>query len=198
MVSALTAAGLPLYLFLMAYAAWIVSELVGASLLPRLRAGGTREVARSDRGSRAEIVLGIVLAVLLVAFLAHAGLATLPWGYVYAGTVLMVSGVAIRQWAIAVLGRYFSTSVRLLEHHQVVRAGPYRLVRHPSYTGATVTLLGLGLAGGSWEGVVVILGVAAVVFGYRIRVEEQFLVRQLGAEYVAYRAGTKRIIPFLL
>lgn len=198
MASALTVGGLPSGLFVVAYASWLVSELVGAGIVPAWRARGARQVSRSDRGSRTAIFVGVFSSIALVAVLARVGLATFPLALIYAGIAIMFTGIAVRQWAIAVLGRFFSTSVRRLESHEVVDAGPYRLVRHPSYSGAVLTLVGMGLAGGSWEGLLAIAGVAALVFGYRIHVEERFLVDQLGPAYLAYRSRTKRIVPFLL
>jgi protein-S-isoprenylcysteine O-methyltransferase Ste14 len=185
------------YPLVAAYLVWVLSEIVGARILPRRRADGAHEVVRSDRSSRGAIFLGIFLSVALIAFLVGLGWATLPLPVVYAGVALMLVGVAVRQWAIVVLGRFFSTSVRLLEDHDIVARGPYRLLRHPSYSGAILTMLGLALAGGTWEGVVVVASVAGVVFGYRIRVEEQFLIDHLGAKYLDYRRRTKRLVPFL-
>ncbi|MCI4324324.1 MAG: isoprenylcysteine carboxylmethyltransferase family protein [Thermoplasmata archaeon] len=198
MASAFLATGALGVAFALAYATWVLSELFGAVLLPYLRWGPSTEVRRADRGSRVAIVLGIVVATATASELAHAGYATFPVPVVEVGIALMMAGVALRQWAIAVLGRFFNTSVRVVEGHSIVERGPYRLVRHPSYTGALVTLLGVGLAGGSWEGVLVLLAVASGVFGYRIRVEERLLVEQLGRPYEEYRRRTKRMLPYVL
>ena len=128
---------------------------------------------------------------------AGSGFATLPRAVGYSGLALMFAGVGIRPWAIAVLGRYFRASIRAVEGHRIVTAGPYRILRHPSYSGAVVTVLGMGLAGGSWEGFVVALALALFAYGYRIRVEERFPIDPFGAEYLEYRMHTKRVIPFL-
>jgi protein-S-isoprenylcysteine O-methyltransferase Ste14 len=196
--SAFFPGGVPLELLVAVYVGWIAAEIVGGRIVPRWRAQGAREVARADRGSQGEIFSGVFVSVLVVALFAEVGLATFPLVLVYCGLALMAAGVAVRQWAIAVLGRYFSPTVRLLEDHRVVAQGPYRFVRHPSYTGMILTLVGLGLAGGSWEGLLAVAVLAGVIFGYRIHVEERFLVGQLGPEYEAYRRRTKRIFPFLL
>ena len=78
-----------------------------------------------------------------------------------------------------------------------VTAGPYRLLRHPSDSGAIVTVLGIGFAGGSWEEIATVLALALAADGHRIHVEEKFLIAQFGEEYLAYRARTKRIRPFV-
>jgi protein-S-isoprenylcysteine O-methyltransferase Ste14 len=62
----------------------------------------------------------------------------------------MAVGIAIRQWAVMVLGRYFTTNVRVHPGQTVVEEGPYRWVRHPSYTGMLITFVGIGLALWNW------------------------------------------------
>jgi protein-S-isoprenylcysteine O-methyltransferase Ste14 len=64
---------------------------------------------------------------------------------------LIAIGIAIRQWAVVVLGRYFTTDVRVHGGQTVVETGPYRWVRHPSYTGMLITFVGIGLALGNWR-----------------------------------------------
>ena len=171
---------------------------MGSTVLPRLRGQGARERSRADRGSRVTIFLGVFASIVVVELFAFQGFATLELAWVDLGIALMFAGIAMRQWAIAVLGRFFSTSVRAVEGHRIVEVGPYRVLRHPSYTGAIVTVVGIGLAGGSWEGVLAVLGLASLVYGYRIHVEERFLIEQFGAEYRAYRERTKRVVPFLI
>lgn len=198
MTSAFADGGTVEAVFFIAFFAWFVSELVGSTILPRVRGQGARERTRADRGSRVAIFLGVFGSIVVVETFAFQGFATLDVVWVYVGIALMFAGIAIRQWAIAVLGRFFSTSVRAVEGHRIVEEGPYRVLRHPSYTGAIVTVAGIGLAGGSWEGVLAVLGLASLVYGYRIHVEEQFLIAQFGAEYLAYRKRTRRVVPFLI
>lgn len=184
--------------YLAAVLTWLLSEVIGMWILPARRRANHRETSSADRGSGLVIFLGIVAALVAVSAFADLGVATFPAGVLYIGVALMFVGIGIRQWAIAVLGRFFSATVKSMEGQHVVSSGPYRWVRHPAYSGAILTLVGLGLAGGSWEGLASVLVIAALAYGYRIHVEEQFLIRQLGDEYLAYRERTKRIIPFLL
>ncbi len=104
----------------------------------------------------------------------------------------------IRQWAIAVLGRFFSFHVRVVEDHRVVDKGPYRLVRHPSYTGVLITFIGLALAVQSLGALFVLLAVFIVSYGYRMGVEEKALLSELGDDYANYMKRTKRLIPYLI
>jgi protein-S-isoprenylcysteine O-methyltransferase Ste14 len=76
-------------------------------------------------------------------------------------------------------------------------AGPYRWVRHPSYTGLLLIAAGIGLAAGTWPGLVVCLVLPAAAMLLRIRVEEAALTRVLGDPYRAYQSRAKRLIPGL-
>ena len=80
----------------------------------------------------------------------------------------------------------------------MVEKGPYRLVRHPSYTGVLITFIGLGLAVQSGGALLVLLVVFGVSFGYRMLVEERTLLSELGPDYASYMKRTKRLIPFLI
>ena len=110
----------------------------------------------------------------------------------------MFLGILVRQLAIAVLGRFFSLTVRVAEDHRVVEKGPYRLVRHPSYTGILITFIGLALAVQSWGALLVLLGIFSLSFGYRMKVEEKALLSELGQDYASYMKRTKRLIPYLI
>jgi protein-S-isoprenylcysteine O-methyltransferase Ste14 len=191
------ASGLGLVLFDTAYFVWIASELFGAVLVPRLRRRGATRVKR-DRGSGALVIFTILISIGLALAFGYGGVGVLPDWLFYPGIFLMFLGVLVRQWAIAVLGRFFSLTVRVAEDHQVVAKGPYRLVRHPSYTGVLVTFIGLGLAVQSWGALLVLLGVFSLSYGYRMRVEEKTLLSELGQDYASYMKRTKRLIPHLI
>ena len=183
-------------LFWAAVAFWILAEaLLGVRSRPP--AGATLR----DRGSRFVIVLSVGIGIAVAANLAYA----VPQAAIggprvlvkLAGIALIVGGELFRLYAIRSLGRYFTFVVALQPGQQVVDRGPYRLIRHPSYTGALVTVFGLCLAMANWLS---LLGIVPVIPGYlyRIRVEEEALVAGLGDEYRAYQRRTKRIIPYIV
>ena len=111
---------------------------------------------------------------------------------------LMLGGVAFRWWAIATLGKFFTFDVAVQSGQKVVDTGPYRYIRHPSYTGTLMTQVGIGLALGNWAGMLALMVCMAIAYSYRISVEEQALVAALGEPYKQYMRRTRRIIPFLL
>ena len=159
------------------------------------RTGGTR----ADRGTK-RVLVGSMVVALLVGVLAARRVpgAELPgngWIWVIAGVVVMWAGIALRVWSIAVLGRFFRRDVVIQEGQRVVNAGPYRLVRHPSYTANLVVAAGFGLALVNWLSLAVLVVVPLLGHLPRIRVEEAELERGLGEEYVRYEAVTRRLVP---
>ncbi len=191
------ASGLGLVLFDTSYSIWIISELFGAVLIPRLRRRGATRVRR-DKGSGALVIFTVFLSISIAFYFGYGGIGMLPdWAF-YLGIILMFLGVLVRQWAIAILGRFFSLTVQIVEDHKVVEKGPYRLVRHPSYTGVLITFIGLGLAVQSGGALLVLLVVFGGSFGYRMLVEERTLLSELGPDYASYMKRTKRLIPFLI
>lgn len=112
-------------------------------------------------------------------------------------TVLVIVwvGVGLRLWSIIVLGKYFRCVVHIQEGHRVVRHGPYRVLRHPSYAGMLLALFGLSLTFANLASMVVYNLFLFVGVRYRIHVEERVLSTGLGEEYVDYMRETNRLIP---
>jgi protein-S-isoprenylcysteine O-methyltransferase Ste14 len=184
-------------IFFVVYALWLLSELVIGGIIPRSRRHGT-PIRYEDRSSRLLISLSMFLSLMIAFLFAASGIASLPSGAFYLGIGLMIAGILLRQWSIAVLGRYFSRTVGVQEGQAVVDRGPYRLVRHPAYTGSLLTMVGLGFVLQSWGAVLVLIAFFGAAFGYRIHVEEAVLTSKLGDKYVAYAKKTKRLIPYVL
>jgi protein-S-isoprenylcysteine O-methyltransferase Ste14 len=111
--------------------------------------------------------------------------------------VVILLGTALRWWAIFTLGRYFTIDVAVRSTQSVVQSGPYRFVRHPSYTAILIMLLGVGMALANWASLVVILAGGLIGLLYRVRVEERALDEALGQPYMDYMRTTKRFIPFI-
>ena len=113
------------------------------------------------------------------------------------GALLFVLGVALRWWSIIHLGRFFTVNVAIAKDHRVVSDGPYRFVRHPSYTGALLAFLGLGLLLHNWLALLILIVPITVMFLWRINIEERALTAALGAAYTDYMARTKRLVPLV-
>jgi len=179
-----------------AYAIWLIPEFIHTY---------THRVdiksAADDRRSGLGVALGIWVGIFMAYWLAHAEpQAVILWqpALLFAlGITLMVTGVAFRWYAVAVLGRYFSFQLAIQPGQMVVEQGPYRWIRHPSYTGALITMFGLGLAFTNWLSLLAILIAGLIGYSYRVSVEEQILIKALGDPYRAYMQRTKRFIPFV-
>lgn len=104
-------------------------------------------------------------------------------------------GLALRWWAILVLGRFFTVDVAIAADHELVVRGPYRFVRHPSYSGMMLAFAALAATFQNWLSFVFVLVPISLGLAYRIRVEEHALVQGLGDAYRRYQKTTKRLIP---
>jgi protein-S-isoprenylcysteine O-methyltransferase Ste14 len=193
----LFASNIEAWTFYLVYSLWLLSEVVGAGVIPRLRRRGT-QIKRKDNSSYWLIMMPIFVSVYIAFAFASFGIARWPSWVFYPGIVLMVLGILLRQWSIVVLGRFFSSMVAIQEGQKVVDSGPYRLVRHPSYTGAFLIFMGQGLALQSWGAILLLVLTFGLAYGYRIYVEEKVLISELGDDYVKYSKRTKRLIPYVL
>jgi len=169
--------------------AWVVLLLVWV-------AGGTgnKRTARDESsGSRAQHLLLTIVSFGLIFGLAplHAEARPVTGA---AGFALTLAGVVFAIWARLTIGRNWSAMVTVKESHELVRRGPYRIVRHPIYTGILLAMLGSAIAFGKWPGY---LGFAIAFFAFKQKslTEEQFMVEQFGDAYVRYRAEVKALIP---
>jgi protein-S-isoprenylcysteine O-methyltransferase Ste14 len=112
----------------------------------------------------------------------------------YAGFAVLLAGLGFSVWARLHLGTNWSVSVTLKEGHELVRSGPYGLVRHPIYTGCLLALVGAAMIGAEWRGLVGLL----LIFGslaYKVRVEESWLSGHFGGAYTQYRRDVAALIP---
>jgi protein-S-isoprenylcysteine O-methyltransferase Ste14 len=176
---------------------YALSELV-LSLLKRADRGESRV---SDRGSL-RLLWIVIMASVACAFSAAFQWPTLGMDRLAAparalGVVVFAAGLIIRWRAIIYLGRFFTVNVAIRSDHRLIDDGPYRHVRHPSYTGAVMAFVGLGLCMGNWASLLLLTVPILAVFLWRMRVEEAALLQGLGAAYESYMRRTRRLIPFV-
>lgn len=178
--------------------AFMISEAILA-LLRRSRASDSRS---ADRGSL--VLLWVVIAISIT--LAYSLAYTVPTASMGAGVaptlrilglVVFFAGLALRWYAIIYLGRYFTVNVAIASDHRVIDTGPYRYVRHPSYSGALMAFFGLGLCLANWLSLACTAIPTFCAFLWRIRVEEAALLEGLGGKYREYMRHTRRLIPAL-
>lgn len=156
---------------------------------------------RRDRGSHVLLFLCITAGIFAAIFCLNAlPAATLTWHQpllFWIGIALMFVGLVFRWYAIRVLGKFFTRDVATRPGQYVVESGPYRWIRHPSYSGSLIMFLGTGLAMTNWVSLLAILIGGLLGFSYRVHVEEQALCADLGAPYRDYMRRTQRFIPYV-
>ncbi len=154
-----------------------------------------------DQGSLNLIVIlwwiGLALDFALSLLLPEASILWKRTSLFFSGVCLMLLGVALRWYSAAILGKYFTFDVAVQGGQALIETGPYRFIRHPSYSGALVSLAGFGLALGNWAGLAAGLCCLGSAYAYRMPVEEAALASALGDGYTQYMKRTRRLVPFL-
>jgi len=118
--------------------------------------------------------------------------------FVSLSLALMVLGLILRTWAVVTLGKFFTWHVTVQENQKVIRNGPYRFIRHPSYTGAMLTYFFATIYLHSWFSMIIAVFILPLAFMRRIKLEEMTLKQNLGQDYEQYCREVKALIPFVL
>lgn len=174
-------------------AVWLLVEL-------RQRRTHRPDAVKADQGSRLVLQVANLAGFAVAIGIMHvAPLATIhPAGAAaWTGLGVLWSGIALRVWSIRTLGRYFTYTVQIGKDQPVITTGPYRIIRHPSYTGLLLVVIGLGLLIGNWLSLVGLTAVVMCALAYRIKVEERALLKNLGEHYRSYAATHRRLIPVI-
>jgi protein-S-isoprenylcysteine O-methyltransferase Ste14 len=153
----------------------------------------------ADRGT-IYAAWSLILGSCLIGFFVARHITVLNWPphspvIIGVAVLLELGGVALRIWAIRHLGRFFTVAVGIQQGHHVIQDGPYRFVRHPSYSGSLLALIGVGCLTFNWLGFILIAICTFWAYAIRIPVEEKTMLAEFGSEYEKYAAHTKRLIP---
>jgi protein-S-isoprenylcysteine O-methyltransferase len=182
--------------FWASFASWFAFEMWIFSRDRRAASGD-----RADKGSRALIVFTVYVSMGIAFSVPYAfpgARIVLPGAPLFGVAIALIwLGIALRYWAVTTLGRFFRTSVFMQSEHRLVTQGPYKLLRHPSYAGTLVTVLGIGLANGNYVSVAAAVGMLSAAYVWRIIVEETALCQRFGDEYTNYRRRSWAFIPFV-
>jgi protein-S-isoprenylcysteine O-methyltransferase Ste14 len=162
-----------------------------------------RAVYRESRSRRLRYVIPIVIGCILL-FRGHRLIYPLNHRVIphvdalaWTGVALCIAGLAICVWARFTLGSNWSGTITLKEKHELIVRGPYRLVRHPIYTGLLMMAMATVIVVGHVAGIIAIPFVF-VSFWIKLRYEEQLMLEKFPTEYSAYQQRVKRLIPFVL
>jgi protein-S-isoprenylcysteine O-methyltransferase Ste14 len=182
-------------LFTVTIAAWGMMEL-------SQRSQPSREAATKIAGIGGRLVaLALVIATTVVATLTprvFPAAAIRPGAVAFAaGMVVLLAGLVLRGWSFKALGQYFTHTVMVSSDQPVIASGPYRVLRHPSYTGIILAAIGIGLASANCADLAGLLLLTLTALLWRIRIEEAALMTTLGDRYRAYAAQHKRLVPLV-
>jgi protein-S-isoprenylcysteine O-methyltransferase Ste14 len=177
------------------YALWFLPEIF---LSRRLRS--KQDARKADRGSMPVVILSVWLGIVLgfaVASRTPFSMGRL-WQPAFAlGISIWFAGIWVRLYSIRVLGQFFTFDVAVSTGHAVVERGLYRWIRHPSYLGGLLAMLGLGLTLSNWLALLLPACCLACAYAYRIPIEEKALLQGLGEDYRSYMRRTWRLVPYL-
>jgi len=175
---------------------WMIYWLISASKV--------KETVRTESlASRAAHIVPLVVAGALVMSRPR------PWGFLYdrmlpdslvtfwIGAAILAAGLAFAVWARVHIGGNWSGLVTLKQDHELIRGGPYAMVRHPIYTGVLIAFIGTAIACGEWRGLVAVAIVFAALWR-KLKLEERWLGEAFGESYSKYRAEVSALIPYLL
>jgi len=161
----------------------------------RVIEGGSQ---KRDRGTELQIIWSVFVTQVLVIFeAAHVRFPdSAKWDAITIGALVAMSlGLVLRTWSVYTLGRHFTMHLAVQKEHRVIRTGPYRYLRHPSYVGAFLTYVGTPVFLHAWYMLIPTAVILTVAWLRRIHHEERMLRDELGEEYEAYCRDVKRAIP---
>lgn len=175
-----------------------VGAFAAGEFLQALRARRGAEPAdlRAELVFRAAFFAGILMLPIGRALVPGAVIGGGAWVFAVGAGVAWF-GLLLRWWSFMSLGKYFTVVVKTSPDQPVVDRGPYRVLRHPSYTGLLLAFAGVGLMLGNWVGVAVALVVVLVALVYRMGIEERALSAALGDRYREFAARRARLIPYV-
>ena len=115
--------------------------------------------------------------------------------FIIIGAILILSGLIIRISSIITLKRQYTYTVTRIEDHKLIESGLYKFIRHPGYLGLLTIFLGISTALSNWLSVILMIVPVIIGIMHRIRVEESFLIEQMGQKYTDYKKRTNKLIP---
>ncbi|QKS72255.1 isoprenylcysteine carboxylmethyltransferase family protein [Paenalkalicoccus suaedae] len=169
---------------------------VGEFLLFKSRK--TEATDEADGSSFPWILISVIAVVAISLVSREFGiLATEQAGIQTIGVVLVGLGIFLRYWGIMELGKQFTRDVQVRDGDKLVSKGPYRILRHPLYTGLFSIVLGFSVYTGSILGVVTALLFFTPLLLRRMQLEENMLIGAFGPEYKTWRESRYRLFPFI-
>ena len=157
----------------------------------------TKIVCIGDKGSLWVLIISITIGYLLSFAIAATKIGRIyHWNIFFTlGIFIIIVGLIIRIISIRTLKQYFTYSVAKAENHELIEKGFYKFIRHPGYLGQLLIFTGISISLSNWLSVILMLLSTLIGYVNRIRIEENFMVEQMGVKYSDYQMRTKKLIP---
>jgi len=187
---------------------WLISWLFPVMWLAyivywRMMADDVKGDERREQGGSRLLRLLLMIVVLVLLGVQRIQLGVLDRRFLadsmrwyWIGAVVTACGLLFSICGRHALGRNWSRAVTIKQDHELITRGPYKLVRHPIYTGLLTALLGSALALGEWRGLVAV-ALAFVILLRKLRLEEQWMRTQFGEPYEQYSARVRALVPYI-
>lgn len=176
--------------------AFIFNVLFVIVLIFELKVLLRQRKSSSDKGSLIFIIISVFVPLLITLLANYLSIGKINTNVSYFGIFILLFGFILRQYSVYVLGKFFVPVVKLQKGQKLIREGPYRLIRHPSYTGLLLEIAGFGLALSNIIGFFAALLFFIPAVLYRIKIEERFLVQNLKG-YKEYVKESWKLVPFV-
>lgn len=162
-----------------------------------------KEISR-DRGTKWLLYLNFIVCILISFYnvskkaFNFIRMMKLPGFCIELGICLVLLGIVIRVSAVLTLRKAFTLNVQVTSRQRLITSGPYRMIRHPAYTGSILSLLGIALALRNLISVGIVLVCCLVCYQIRIAVEEVALEIRFKEEYILYKHNTYKLFPYII
>jgi protein-S-isoprenylcysteine O-methyltransferase Ste14 len=177
--------------------------LISAAVLWLSQPGFSKQDMNSDKQSDKLSILLILIASSISVFSS-----VIEWAYftpdksqinsvTVIGFIFLLIGICFRVWSINVLGKNFTATVKITREHELIKTGPYKLIRHPSYLGAFVAIIGCPVFLNNTYTIFISCIAMTIAYYFRINVEEKTLSNHFGKYYEDYKKDTYRLLPLI-
>lgn len=168
---------------------------------PELNISEGQEHQQEDQHSYyAILIVGPLSQIISVILWGYWHDGTLPpsnWKWVALGFLMMTGGLIFRIWSIRTLGEHFTAAVQTSDQQELITTGPYAIIRHPSYLGAYLAIIGSAIFLCTPLGTLVSIAAMSYAYERRISAEEKALAARFGESWQAYKAHTFRMLPYV-
>lgn len=180
---------MPVYVYVILAAGWALW------FAPFLRRWNQRAASKSDNRSRWGMLLEFIAYAMV--WQGHFWLRHPAAWRVWAAVALFAVGALLSWTATSALGVHLRFEAAVSDGHELIRSGPYAIVRHPIYASMLAVLLATGILLTPWKLFAAALAVFLIGTEIRVRTEDSLLAGHFGNEFSEYRKSVPAYIPLV-